>query len=192
MMSPTSILDSKSFSGLKNPFSPRRSQAEPVLGNLDSPKIGLGLVDVLFSDQNKSPLNSSTKLPAESRMVLLESQLKIQIPSSLLSSRLLPQQQGLPPDLRPISGSRRGTLNWAVSFSSSGLSPSLVLKSTTFGSSPPAKWSFPRTIPTSSPTAPSRKPLTYSTLASSTPVAACLPSIPRSKKRPTISTLLRA
>ncbi|CAL1369559.1 unnamed protein product [Linum trigynum] len=119
MMSPTSILDSKSFSGLKNPFSPelasraaadapKRSQ---YWENLDSPKIGLVLVDVLFSDQNKSPPNSSTKLPAESRMVLFVSQRKIQIPSS---SRLLPQQQGLPPDLRPISGSRRGTLNWAA------------------------------------------------------------------------------
>ncbi|CAI0448251.1 unnamed protein product [Linum tenue] len=134
MMSPTSILDSKSFSGLKNPFSPRRSQAEPVLGNLDSPKIGLGLVDVLFSDQNKSPLNSSTKLPAESRMVLLESQLKIQIPSSLLSLPSSSPAAGSSPRSPADFGIKTRNSQLGSSFSSSGLSPSLVLKSTTFGS----------------------------------------------------------
>ncbi|CAI0465918.1 unnamed protein product [Linum tenue] len=143
MMSPTSILDSKSFSGLKNPFSPelaspaaadapKRSQ---YWENLDSPKIGLGLVDVLFSDQNKkSPPNSSTKLPADSRMVLFGSQLKIQIPSSLLS---------LPPSSPAAGSSPRSPADFGIktrnsqlgsSFSSSGLSPSPVLKSTMFGS----------------------------------------------------------
>ncbi|CAL1412239.1 unnamed protein product [Linum trigynum] len=120
MMSPTSILDSKSFSSLKNPFSPElASPAAPTLPTGAS---------------TGKTSNSSTKLPAESRMVLFGSQLKIQIPSSLLS---------LPPSSPAAGSSPRSPADFGIktrnsqlgsSFSSSGLSPSPVLKSTTFGS----------------------------------------------------------
>ncbi|KAB1214305.1 hypothetical protein CJ030_MR5G000448 [Morella rubra] len=90
VMSPTSILDSKSFSGLRNPFwsetnTPRNPELEPkrLWGNLDSKGIGLAIVDALNEETSRS-------LPSkpESRMILFGSQLKIQIPpppSSLLS-----------------------------------------------------------------------------------------------------------
>ncbi|CAN0903574.1 FCS-Like Zinc finger 8 [Linum grandiflorum] len=91
MMSPTSILDTKPFSAFKNPFSssdpnPTRKPGSSTDydNKLDSPKIGLSLVNVLFSDDDdqKSPTRTLSK--AESRMVVFGSHLKIQIPSSLL------------------------------------------------------------------------------------------------------------
>ncbi|XP_057424933.1 FCS-Like Zinc finger 8 [Lotus japonicus] len=84
MMSPTSILDSKPFSGLKNPFwcesnSPRTpggGEVKRCWENLDSKGVGLGLVDALVDDHKHGEVNSKS----ESRMVLFGSQLKIQIP----------------------------------------------------------------------------------------------------------------
>ncbi|XP_004496709.1 FCS-Like Zinc finger 8-like isoform X1 [Cicer arietinum] len=83
MMSPTSILDSKNFSGLKNPFwSETNSPRTPNCGEhkrcwdkLDSKPVGLGLVDVLVDEKN-GEVNSKL----ENRTVLFGSQLKIQIP----------------------------------------------------------------------------------------------------------------
>ncbi|CAN0903573.1 FCS-Like Zinc finger 8 [Linum grandiflorum] len=84
MMSPTSILDTKPFSAFKNPFSSSDPNPTHYDNKLDSPKIGLSLVNVLFSDDDdqKSPTRTLSK--AESRMVVFGSHLKIQIPSSLL------------------------------------------------------------------------------------------------------------
>ncbi|KAG8636722.1 FCS-Like Zinc finger 8 isoform X2 [Manihot esculenta] len=81
VMSPTSILDSKSFSGLmKNPFLPDLptpktpdSETKRTWDKLDSR--GLGLVDALNDDK------FDTNLPkSESRMIIFGSQLKIQVP----------------------------------------------------------------------------------------------------------------
>jgi len=84
MMSPTSTLDSKPFSGFKNPFwsetnSPRTpgSEHKRYWDKLDSKGVGLGLVDALV-DEDKHGGEVSSK--SESRMVLFGSQLKIQIP----------------------------------------------------------------------------------------------------------------
>ncbi|KAI4345655.1 hypothetical protein L6164_012755 [Bauhinia variegata] len=83
VMSPTSILDSKPFSGFKNPFwsetnSPRTPAAEHkrYWDKLDSKGVGLGLIDALVDDK---PGDIASKRP-ENRMVLFGSQLKIQIP----------------------------------------------------------------------------------------------------------------
>lgn len=84
MMSPTSILDSKPFSGFKNPFwsetnSPRTpgSENKRYWDKMDSKGVGLGLVDALV-DEEKHGGEVSSK--SESRMVVFGSQLKIQIP----------------------------------------------------------------------------------------------------------------
>ncbi|KAG4972770.1 Protein MARD1 [Glycine max] len=88
MMSPTSILDTKPFSGLKNPFwSETNSPRTPVgehkryWDKLDSK----GLVDALGEITSKS----------QSRMILFGSQLKIQnhppLPHSTLSPSLSPK-----------------------------------------------------------------------------------------------------
>ena len=107
VMSPTSILDSnKPFSNLKNPFC-----SEPNIGynnnnlkgqesqetkrpweKLDSKGIGLGIVDAL-NDEKSGPKPSKT----ETRMVLLGSHLKIQIPPlppSVLSPTDSPKSPG--------------------------------------------------------------------------------------------------
>lgn len=84
IMSPTSILDTnKPFSAFRNPFwsetnSPRTPSTEPkrYWDKLDSKGVGLGLVDSLIDDSENQKLASKP----ETRMVLLGSQLKIQIP----------------------------------------------------------------------------------------------------------------
>ncbi|TKY51173.1 hypothetical protein E2542_SST22683 [Spatholobus suberectus] len=83
MMSPTSILDSKPFSGFKNPFwsetnSPRTpgSEHKRYWDKLDSKGVGLGLVDALVDEEKHGEVSSKP----ESRMVVFGSQLKIQIP----------------------------------------------------------------------------------------------------------------
>ncbi|XP_042509841.1 FCS-Like Zinc finger 8-like isoform X2 [Macadamia integrifolia] len=82
VMSPTSILDNKQFSGLGTPtWSERNTPRSPSLENkhpwekLESGGVGLGLVDVL----NDETTNKKFSKP-DSRMVLFGSQLKIQIP----------------------------------------------------------------------------------------------------------------
>lgn len=82
MMSPTSILDSKPFSGFRNPFTNTTSTIKPSepeprrhWDKLDSRMIGLGIVDALTHDESDPKLSKP-----ESRMVLFGSQLKIQIP----------------------------------------------------------------------------------------------------------------
>ncbi|KAF2285404.1 hypothetical protein GH714_003563 [Hevea brasiliensis] len=81
-MSPTSILDSKPFSGLKNPFLPDLptpktpdSETRRTWDKLDSKGIGLGIIDALNDDKTDPNLSKP-----ESRMVLFGSQLKIQVP----------------------------------------------------------------------------------------------------------------
>ncbi|CAK7327075.1 unnamed protein product [Dovyalis caffra] len=132
VMSPTSILDSKPFSGLKNPFwhDPNPSPKTPGPATkhhwdkLDSRGIGLGIIDAL--DDEKTDSNFSKP---ESKMVLFGSQLKIQIPS-------LPPSFLSPTDQSPKSPSNFGikTRNSQLGSFSSGLSPSLIKKSV-FGSS---------------------------------------------------------
>lgn len=90
MMSPTSTLDSKPFSGFKNPFwSETNSPRTPVGGGgehkryfdkLDSKGVGLGLVDALLVDEKK---HGEVNSKPESRTVLFGSQLRIQIPPPL-------------------------------------------------------------------------------------------------------------
>ncbi|XP_065863284.1 FCS-Like Zinc finger 8 [Euphorbia lathyris] len=85
MSSPTSILDTKPFFPLKNPFfsdpisTPKSPDSNPK--RTWDKGIGLGIVDALNDDENLN-LNPFTKLSKpESRMVLFGSQLKIQVPS---------------------------------------------------------------------------------------------------------------
>jgi hypothetical protein len=131
IMSPTSILDSKPFSGLKNPFwpdpNPSPKTPEPETrrhwDKLDSKGIGLGIVDALDDEKTDSNLSKP-----ESRTVLFGSQLKIQIPPfppSFLSTT----------DQSPKSPGEFGikTRNSQFGSFSSGYSPSPVKKSL-FGS----------------------------------------------------------
>lgn len=96
IMSPTSILDTKPFSCLKNPFwsEPTTPTGIELLKRtywdntkIDSKKskgVGLGIIDSLVDDDdnvNNDKKCGGSKSKPETRMVLLGSQLKIQIPS---------------------------------------------------------------------------------------------------------------
>ncbi|GKV19623.1 hypothetical protein SLEP1_g29854 [Rubroshorea leprosula] len=79
VMSPTSILDSKSFSAFRNPFwsdsgTPKTPEPE-TRHKLGSKGIGLGIVDAL-RDDDSDPNQSKP----ETRMILFGSQLRIHIP----------------------------------------------------------------------------------------------------------------
>ncbi|KAL0414515.1 UNVERIFIED_CONTAM: FCS-Like Zinc finger 8 [Sesamum radiatum] len=130
MSSPTSILDTKPFSALKNPFwsdvkTPKNPKPEckSLWEKLDSRGVGLGLVDALIDEKSEPNLSKP-----HSRMVLFGSQLKIQVPP-------LP-----PPVLSPNESPRSPgdfgikTRNSHVGSFSPGLSTSPVKKSP-FGSS---------------------------------------------------------
>ncbi|WOL07965.1 hypothetical protein Cni_G16716 [Canna indica] len=90
-MSPTSILETKSLSSLGNHFFSDRQQKKPAFGsptakqhpwtNGESKAIGLGIIDALNEEKSDKISSQST-----SRMVLLGSQLKIQIPPLCPSS----------------------------------------------------------------------------------------------------------
>ncbi|KAM3249001.1 FCS-Like Zinc finger 8 isoform X1 [Capsicum annuum] len=135
IMSPTSILDSKPFSAFRNPFwsdsnsnTPRSPKPESRVHfqKLDTKGVGLGLVDALIDEKS-----DSKELNSVSRMVVLGSQLKIQIPT-------FPPPFSSPTDSPPSPGdfgikTRNSQLG---SFSSPGFSPSPVKKSP-FGSSNP-------------------------------------------------------
>lgn len=86
IMSPTSILDSKTFNGFrKNHFNcaGKQEQKRSCWEKHESKVVvGLGLVDVLVDDEKNSEVNSKV----ENRTVLFGSQLKIQIPSFSSSS----------------------------------------------------------------------------------------------------------
>ncbi|GLT78539.1 hypothetical protein SLA2020_500700 [Shorea laevis] len=122
VMSPTSILDGKPFSSLRNAFwsdsgTPRTPEPE-ARHKLDCKGIGLGIVDALRDDDSDPNLSKP-----ETRMVLLGSQLRIQIPP-------------LPPSVLSPSGSPKSAPEFGIktrisrmgSFPS-GLSPSPVKKS---------------------------------------------------------------
>ncbi|XP_002517116.2 FCS-Like Zinc finger 8 [Ricinus communis] len=125
VMSPTSILDSKPFSGFRNPFLPdqnltpktQESDTKRTWDKLDSKGIGLAIVDALnYDDKTDSNLSKP-----ESRMVLFGSQLKIQVPPLPVS----------PTDQSPKSPADFGikTRHSQLGSSSSGLSHSPVKKS---------------------------------------------------------------
>lgn len=128
MMSPTSILDTKPFSGFRNPFrsetnSPRTPSAsgfehKRYWEKLDSKGVGLGLVDALVDEKH----GEVTSKP-ESRMVLFGSQLKIQIPP-MLPATLSPSES---PKSRDDFGIKTRNSQLGSSFGS--LSPSPVGKS---------------------------------------------------------------
>ncbi|KAL3812602.1 hypothetical protein ACJIZ3_013870 [Penstemon smallii] len=128
MTSPTSILDSKPFSALKNPFwsdfsnSPKttKSEIKNLWEKLDSRGVGLGIIDSLIDDKSESNFSKP-----ESRMVLFGSQLKIQVPP-------LPPSVLSPPNSPSDFGIK--TRNSHVGSFSPRLSPSPVKKSP-FGSS---------------------------------------------------------
>ncbi|KDP40194.1 hypothetical protein JCGZ_02192 [Jatropha curcas] len=128
VMSPTSILDSKPFSGFRNPFLPDPTpnptpktpefETRRTWDKLDSKGIGLGIVDALNGDKTEPNLSKP-----ESRMVLFGSQLKIQVPP-------------LPPFLSPTDQSPKSpadfgikTRNSQLGSFSSGLFHSPVKKS---------------------------------------------------------------
>ncbi|CAN4092938.1 unnamed protein product [Withania somnifera] len=86
IMSPTSILDSKHFSAFRNSLwsdsnsnTPRSPKPESRVHfqKLDTKGVGLGLVDALIDEKS-----DSKDVNPVSRMVILGSQLKIQIPTS--------------------------------------------------------------------------------------------------------------
>ncbi|KAL5702256.1 hypothetical protein ACHQM5_027494 [Ranunculus cassubicifolius] len=88
VMSPTSTLDTKSFTSFINPFCSRLS-SEPTTTTTTTlenkyahhpfeKKLGLGIVDALSDEETNEKI-----VKPESRMVLFGSQLKIQIPTSL-------------------------------------------------------------------------------------------------------------
>lgn len=129
VMSPTSILDSKSFSAFKNPFwsessTPRTPEPE-TRHKFHSKGIGLGIVDALKED-DVSDSNICSK------PVLFGSQLRIQIPLSLQQPPVLfsPVES---PKTPPEFGIK--TRNSQLSSFSSGLSPSPVRKSIEFETS---------------------------------------------------------
>lgn len=132
MMSPTSILDSKPFSAFRNPFwsdsnssTPKSPKPESRVHfqKLDSKGVGLGLVDALIDEKSESK-----ELNSVSRMVVLGSQLKIQIPT-------LPPSPHHPTDSPPSPGDFGiKTRNSQLGCFSPGFSPSPVKKSP-FGSS---------------------------------------------------------
>lgn len=128
-MSPTSILDSKPFSSLRNSFlsepnnhKTQEPESKRHWDKLDSKGIGLAIVDALIEENPDSVQSRS-----ESRMVLFGSQLKIQIPH-LSHSVLSPTQSPKSPADFGIK-----TRNSQLGSSNSGLSPSTVNKSA-FGS----------------------------------------------------------
>lgn len=100
VMSPTSILDSKTFSGTGSPFWSDKNPKSPQPSTdhrhhwekIDSKGVGLGIVDILNDDKD----NNFSK--PESRMVLFGSQLKIQIPPLPPSASSLGGSPGSPSD----------------------------------------------------------------------------------------------
>ncbi|GLT68789.1 hypothetical protein SLA2020_409910 [Shorea laevis] len=122
VMSPTSILDGEPFTSLRNAFwsdsgTPRTPEPE-ARHKLHFKGIGLGIVDALRDDDSDPNMSK-----IETRMVLLGSQLRIQIPP-------------LPPSVLSPAGSPKSTPEFGIktrisrmgSFPSR-LSPSLVKKS---------------------------------------------------------------
>ncbi|RWR82194.1 protein MARD1 [Cinnamomum micranthum f. kanehirae] len=100
VMSPTSTLDSKPFSGIGSTFWSDKTpkSAKPTVDHrnhwekIDSRGVGLGIVDALIDDNDK-------KFPKpDSRMVLFGSQLKIQIPPLPPSASSLGGSPGSPSD----------------------------------------------------------------------------------------------
>ncbi|KAI3469587.1 hypothetical protein Pfo_026250 [Paulownia fortunei] len=129
MSTPTSILDAKPFSALKNPFwseanTPKtpKPESKSLWEKLDSRGVALGLVDALIDEKSDSNLSKP-----HSRMVLFGSQLKIQVPP-LPPSVLSPNESPKSPGDFGIK-----TRNSHVGSFSPGLSPSPVKKSP-FGS----------------------------------------------------------
>ncbi|XP_011071604.1 protein MARD1-like [Sesamum indicum] len=121
LSSPTSILDSKPFSAVKNPFwsdknTPKtpKQECKNLWEKLDSRRVGLGLVDALIDE--KSEPNSSK---CDSRIILFGSQLKIQVPPLHLSPNESPKS--------PCDFGIKSRHPHVGSFSS-GLSPSTVRK----------------------------------------------------------------
>ncbi|XP_027360338.1 FCS-Like Zinc finger 8-like [Abrus precatorius] len=110
MMSPTSILDSKPFCGMKNPFWLETNSPRTPIGDhkrywnkLDS----RGLVDALVDDKPGQIASNS-----QSRMVLFGSQLKIQIPP-------LPHATPSPSQSPKSASSKFGSANSALQTSKS-------------------------------------------------------------------------
>lgn len=79
LTSPTSIMDTKPFCVLKNPFRSETSSPKPecrnLWDNLESRGVSLGLIEALIDENPESNLSRN-----DSRMVLFGSQLRIQVP----------------------------------------------------------------------------------------------------------------
>ncbi|KAL6191204.1 hypothetical protein ACLB2K_037595 [Fragaria x ananassa] len=126
VMSPTSILETKPFFGLRNPFwsesnTPKTPERETKRhwDKLDSKGIGLAIVDALIDDNGSDPKPSKP----QTRMVIFGSRLKIQIPP--LPSSVLPSTES--PKLEAVFEIER-TISHLDPFSS-GLSQSPAKKS---------------------------------------------------------------
>ncbi|WOK99181.1 protein MARD1-like isoform X1 [Canna indica] len=75
--SPTSILETKPSSAIRNPFFPTANRSSQIPQQTGVPRaIGLGLLDVLANEDS-----ISTTCKPERRVVVFGSQLKIQVPS---------------------------------------------------------------------------------------------------------------
>ncbi|KAJ8768361.1 hypothetical protein K2173_021514 [Erythroxylum novogranatense] len=127
VLSPTSILDGKLLSGLKNSWSDQipspknpESETKRLWDKLDSKGIVLGLADALDIGENESNLSKP-----QNRMVLFGSQLKIQIPT-LPPSSLPPTE---PPNSSGSGDYGIKTKTYQLGSFSSASSPSPTRKS---------------------------------------------------------------
>lgn len=96
LTSPTSIMDTKPFCVLKNPFRSETSSPKPecknLWDNLESRGVSLGLIEALIDENPESNLSRN-----DSRMVLFGSQLRIQVPPlppSMVSPAESPKSPG--------------------------------------------------------------------------------------------------
>lgn len=123
LISPTSIIDTKPFCALKNPFKSEANSPKPecrnLWDNLESRGVSLGLIDALIDDNSQSNLSRG-----DSRMVLFGSQLRIHVPP-------------LPPSVVSPTESPRSPGDFGIKTRHShvgSFSPSTNLRKSPFGS----------------------------------------------------------
>lgn len=145
LMSPTSILDSKSFSTLRNPFWSDYSTTTTISTTPRTPRpdqkvpkpVGLGLVVVDDSlthnkESDSDPNSKSEPCP----VVLFGSQLKIQIPLLLLHHHHHAVNSPLDSPMSPADfGTKKSPVNSSISPVFSPCSSSSAAKKSPFGSS---------------------------------------------------------
>ncbi|XP_047945544.1 FCS-Like Zinc finger 8 [Salvia hispanica] len=123
LTSPTSIMDTKPFCALRNPFKSETNSPKPECKNhwdkLESRGVGLGLIDALIDDNSQSNVSKH-----DSRMVLFGSQLRIHVPP-------------LPPSVASPTDSPKSPCDFGIKTRHSHVgspSPSANLRRSPFGS----------------------------------------------------------